>query len=217
MRGRRVRDQRQINLPSCTVHSCSFVQLPEPTKHQYSFGKVIHILRRHGETRDSLYPVLNQGKWHIPLTRNSTVAWCAPRLSFLFVSVGFSLKTLAVVPKNYGTPLEKYSSDSRKHCSICVLFVAWLLHFVQAPLTKSNVRHWRTRLLYHRVKFEPCKELRFDSRGFVAYTSKKKIWKGWKEPGTTGTKSKRRGIVKRGGKRQWWKPLPPTSLPKACL
>lgn len=29
-------------------------------------------------------------------------------------------------------------------------------------------------MLYHRVKFEPCKELRFDSRGFVAYTSKKK-------------------------------------------
>lgn len=35
----------------------------------------------------------------IPLIRNSTAAGCAPKLSFLFVSIGFSLKTRAAVTK----------------------------------------------------------------------------------------------------------------------
>lgn len=101
------------------------------------------------EIHASSYPVLNQAKhkpqWqntkcHIPLTRNSSGAGCALRLSFLFVSVGFFLKTLAAVPKNYGTPLEKYSSDSRRHCSICV---------GNCALFRPRW-HWRTTLLYHR-------------------------------------------------------------------
>lgn len=84
-------------------------------------------------------PQRQNTRCHIPLTRNSTVSRRAPRLSFLFVPVGFSLKTQAAFPKNSSTPLEKYRFDSRKHCSIRVLSVAWLLRIVQASLTKSHV------------------------------------------------------------------------------
>lgn len=97
---------------------CNLPNIKQPSfgcTHCYGFYfrlmsmEVRHILRWHRETLASLYPVLNQGKLkpqqqntkcHIPLTRNTTVAGWALRFSFLFVPVGFSLKTRAAVPKN---------------------------------------------------------------------------------------------------------------------
>lgn len=104
MRGSRVKSQRQINLPTCTVHTCSFVPATWTYKHQTTFiclgqcygfsplssstteakgGRSHTSWEEQRETlasiassdeRGKTQPQRKSARCHIPLTNNSTVA-----------------------------------------------------------------------------------------------------------------------------------------------
>lgn len=151
-----MRQQSQINLSTCTVHTRSFVQLPDPTNtKQSSFGFLRGDRTRLPETRGNSRLPAEPGKTQAsaaeyktshPINQEQHCWWMSAAVSscwILFENTCTSQRTPAQHWKNIDlTP------GSIAQYVFCPQL--GLPRLVQASLTKSNVGRWRTRLLYHR-------------------------------------------------------------------
>lgn len=156
---------RQIDLPTCTPHTCSFALTIWTYKHvgyeaAHTSNSLLlaslgvmrllssdiapHLPWRCWESFTSLHPELKPRKTqphqqnsrcHISLTRNISVAGWAPTLSFLFVPVGFPLETQAVIPQHSEAGGKNIDVTPGSCCSIRIPSAACFLTALCSGLT----------------------------------------------------------------------------------